>query len=145
MTTIACDRRTMAADTRMTSDGGAFAHTQKLFRLNDGSLFGFSGDPAVGLLWVQYLDGEIDAIDDKKVDDDASCALRLTPSGIWLYQLPFYCTPVPVLDHYAAIGSGEMAAQAALILGHEPHDAIAIAAKVDAFTGGPIIVETLYE
>ena len=48
--------------------------------------------------------------------------------------------PMPVLDDFYAIGSGDMAAMAAMHMGATAGQAVEVAAKVDLGTGG--IIET---
>lgn len=136
MTTIACGDGYMAADSQATGD--AKCHVRKIERVRD-TLVGFAGT-AGGARWaIQWLRKGADPKDPPCMDDVQ--LLVYSSRGIWIYDEDF--TPYQVLDHYAAIGSGEQAALAALHLGKEPREAVEVAKRIDAYTGGRVYVRWL--
>jgi hypothetical protein len=140
MTTIAMNRRCMAAD-RKVCDGGTFYYTKKIFVI-EKSIIGLCGD--VGrtnkfLAWMKLgqpkdtgtvLDGE----------DPNFQALVLNRNGMFLYA--DIAEPDEILDTFYATGTGSGAALAVMHrpIGYSPSRAVSQAAKVDPNTGGKIDV-----
>jgi len=139
MTTIAVRDGVMAADTRA-NQSGRLATAQKLFRAN-GAVIGITGYWVDGKIFVDWYVAGADRANppdwrtqgDEKVEFEA---LVLTKEGIdwWSYTL----VPDRVLDNYWSIGSGSLAALAAMQCGRTASEAVFIAMQVDAATGGDV-------
>jgi hypothetical protein len=67
---------------------------------------------------------------------EGESALWIDGRAIWLFDESVH--PYPLNDPFAAIGSGAMAALAAMHLGSNPRQAVKVAAKVDPSTGGSV-------
>lgn len=147
MTTIACNRQELAADSCYTHDDigigtGQFA-TLKIHRIGR-SIFGMRGDNTVGQ--VQALQWIADGRRPSRRPEIPAKAdwhlLELSPDGIYLWDQSL--DREVVLERTFAIGSG---AKVALYCMRElrmtPLKAVEEAAKVDAYTRGPFIVEKL--
>jgi len=65
----------------------------------------------------------------------------LGESGLFLYSNS--CVPMPIRDSYIGIGSGGMAAKAAMLAGADLIMAVEIACKCDKNSGLPVQVITL--
>lgn len=145
MTTIAANRECMAGDQRMT-DAGPFGHTLKIQRIGL-SLFGMCGEAHrchVLLEWLKTPQRNRPQLYKAFADEDGRYAIELmeiSPGGIFLWN--GWGVPLPILDKHWAIGSGAMAAMAAMKAGHDPEEAVRIAAQLDEATGPPIQVEYL--
>lgn len=133
MTTAAAFRGVMAADTQLTGNGVVF-RVQKLFRLPDGGVASGAGDWGkcyAALKWLSDGEkGECPTFED-------SSLLILRPDGsIWIADdlWPAY----PLLDEFAAIGSGQQAAQAAMRAGKSAEQAVRVAIGVDNATSDPV-------
>lgn len=129
MTTVVCDRKGMAADMRISS--GTTFKSHKLYRVN-GSIIGFCGDPEQALKFIEWRRNS----DNKPTYSEAGSfeALELTADGrllMWGTEL----IATPVLDAYIAIGSGALAAMAAMAMGAKIKRAIQIASQFDPATG----------
>lgn len=134
MTTIACDGKTIAADSQITGCGLIHSNTfQKIHRLPDGSIFAFSGAAYDLQAWLDFASGlscELRAIEDSE-------ALVLKPNGeLWCYNEigRAYRQSVP-----AATGSGSAVALGAMLAGASPRRAVEIASMLDTKTGGDVI------
>jgi len=138
MTTIAANRQCMSADRKVT-DGDVSYSCIKLREIN-GSIVGVAGDnPAIVKFWAWYraslTSKTVKAPEFNKKHSLA--ALVLTAKGsLLVYDTD--CVPDVVEDDYWAIGTGRQAALAAMLLGHEPEEAIAVAQEVDTCTGGAV-------
>lgn len=128
----------MASDSMLSGDCGPSYSAVKIYRLKD-ALLGVAGVFASCVEFVNWLKAGGDR--EKLPEMEGVCALKLTPKGIWFYDE--CATPYAVRDKFAALGSGEQAALAALHLGLSPKDAVKVAAKVDCGTGGRIVVKPL--
>ena len=132
MTTVACNRDYIAADSLIVGDH--MGHGRKVFKVK-GNCIGIAGTYVASMNFVRWYkrkdkDSPPDGIEDVN-------ALVLTPSGsIRVYEgtVDYY----EVEDDFCAIGSGAGAALAAMHLGCNPVKAIETATKVDAYTGGKI-------
>lgn len=128
MTTIACTPRHMASDSLLLDD--TIAHTRKMWRCN-GGILGAAGSGGVGYRLAMYLNGTGKA---PQMDEEA--ALWIDGKAIWLFDESVH--PYPISDPFAALGTGTMAALAAMHLGQTPRQAVKVASKVDPNTGGKI-------
>ncbi len=133
MTTVAWDGCTLAADTRIT-EGTLIQRGQKLFRLSDGRLFAGAGDLESIHVVVEYLESETD---DKPDGLENFTALLIDTDGR-AWRLESRLVPMPVLEPYAAIGSGQPYALMAMELGRSAREAVELACRFDASSGLPV-------
>lgn len=148
MTTIIADVKNgvMASDSRCTYEGVGAFDTDKLYRFG-ASIFGEAGD-ANGTLkfrrWV--LDGmpkKRPLLDEENEERDF-VVLELAPDGLFLWDGAFVRQAVK--QGIYAIGSGrKVAMYCALILEMDVGKAVEEAAKIDIYTGGPVLIERLNE
>ncbi len=143
MTTIACNRECMAADTRV-STGGAHYHANKIFRIGS-SLFGTAGDGDMGLVMIEWLRTARNrqALYRQWADYERNDVwlIELNPGGICLWT--GWGIQERINESRFAIGSGQLAALAALDSGANPEDAVRGAVRYDQYTGEPLQVEYL--
>lgn len=137
MTTIVCNRTSMAADKRVT--GGPMFKTTKIFRIN-GSLIGFCGSLEASLQFVEWR-----RTPDTKPEfgeNSSFEALELSADGrltYWASQL----VAMAIEDDFYAIGSGASLALGAMAMGASPKRAISVAALYDSGTGSDVQTLTL--
>lgn len=146
MTTIACNLREMAGDTRACADdiGTDRYSTLKLFAAN-GALYGIQGSDCSGqgfaVEWLRA--GAIVANRPSSPPKDADWhILELSRAGIayWNTRMEHE----PLLESSMAIGSGRKVALYCMrVLGMSPAQAVAEACKVDNYSGMPVYVVTL--
>ena len=137
MTTVATDGKSMAGDSQC---GNPTIHCEvrKIQRAKDGALLGICGqafDLAGFLLWYECgMSGEPNVSADFE-------GLILLPSGVAI------CVDEKgrKFEHAvpAAVGSGASVAYGAMDHGATPTEAVAIAIKRDAGSGGPVQTEFL--
>lgn len=133
MTTIACNKDMMAADSQYTS--GSLAHTGcKIFKIN-GDIAAFAGDQQSGLSFIDWLKGG----DKPELPLEDFEALVLTKAGKIIYYGD-KLKSVPILEKYTSIGSGCHIAIGSLMEGASPETAVKNACKRDVYSGGPIKV-----
>lgn len=147
MTTIACNRRVIAADSCLTHQdigiGTGQFPTQKLHRIGR-SIFGERGEDMAGIaLALDWLRKGAKYSKRPEIPDDADWyLLELAPEGIYLWDTTL--TRDPVKEPNFAIGSGAKAALYCMrFLKMSPLRAVEEASRVDAFTRAPFVVETL--
>lgn len=132
MTTVACNRKMMAADQRVTWDDHVGYRSPKLHRINN-SVFGLRGDnyANVFLDWARRSFSEKDR---PAIPTDADFdVLELSPEGIFIWDE--FLTRVEILDPNYAIGSGaNLALYALRVLKVNPDAAVVEAAKIDPWT-----------
>jgi ATP-dependent protease HslVU (ClpYQ) peptidase subunit len=134
MTTIACDGKTMAADSRGSRGDLIVSNVlHKLVRLGDGSILGIAGRSSTAPLLAAWIEGKGEFPENS---GDWS-ALHLTSKELRLYSSESGKASNP-LSLPAAIGSGAELALGAMLAGATPDGAVTIAATRDPFTGGPI-------
>lgn len=145
MTTIACNRQEMAADSCFTFDdiglGTGQASTRKLHRIGK-SIFGERGENTTGMSialdWIRRGAKHKTRPDMPKGAD--FYLLELSPADIFLWTSSLDRDPIE--EPNFAIGSGAKAALYCMrYLGMTPRRAVEEAAKVDAFTKAPFYVE----
>lgn len=135
MTTIAANRRSMAADSKVT-DGDTFYYTNKLHIIGE-SIIGVAGICAATNKFLEWFRAGCPR-DGPTLEEDDSVgfsALVLNRSGLYVYSGCF--EPDKLDDRYYAIGTGKQHAVGMMRLGHTPANAVR-AAKVDPCTGGRI-------
>lgn len=136
MTTVACNRHTMACDSYLT-DGNTIQSVRKVFK-RKGHLVGIAGDYAECMEFVRWwLKGKHERGYTGTMEEVE--VLILTSSGKILHYSG--CSnPFELDDQFAAIGSGATAAMGALHVGATPAQAVTAASKVDVNTGGKISI-----
>lgn len=134
MTTIACDGKSMAGDGMVINraDMVCGLNTEKVARLDDGSIIGSCGDFIEIQALVAWLNGG------EKPDVSNCSALVLKPDGRVFYHEGASVGAPAELP--AAIGSGAALAMGAMLAGASPGKAVMIAAERDVYTGGTITV-----
>ncbi len=145
MTTIAVRDGVMAGDTLSVWDRVIVGERRKIERAND-ALVGCAGATSDWLVFVDWYRRGADRqslpyFRQYSGQDDAPDfdALVLGPDGLVYWTQHFQ--PAPLYCPFWAIGSGAQAALAAMHMGATAAESIAVAAKVDVFTGGTIQVE----
>ena len=138
MTTIVCDRTTMAGDTQLTDDAGSVSHGRKVFK-HKGNVIGVAGTYTEAVQFMAWykagMRGEAPKM--KNVS-----ALLLSKEGL-IFCFDGTCNSYRITDKFMAIGSGAHAAMGAMHMGATPREAVLVAAKVDANTGGQVTVRKL--
>jgi hypothetical protein len=137
VTTIAANRKTMAADTRVIGAGPMY-HTNKIFHIGD-ALVGVAG--AVGhttkfLAWFRKECPQDEVAMNFSEDDPGFAALVLRPSGLFYYA--DCCEPDRLHEKHFAIGTGGGYAVVAMDNGKTPAQAVRCAMKYDEGTGGKV-------
>jgi ATP-dependent protease HslVU (ClpYQ) peptidase subunit len=131
MTTIAADRKAgvMASDSQW-SDGTSCGPCRKVFRVR-GELIGMAGELKDCQPWLQaYRRGK-----DLSQLTTSVNALRLGPAGLHAWDSADGWLPV---GHQYAIGSGGVAARAAMATKATVAVAVRIACTIDANSGGRV-------
>jgi hypothetical protein len=152
MTTIAYRDGVIAADswaTYTSEAAGSRRHTcRKLFRktLTQGRksfdvVVATAGESSPGNVFVEWY-GSGKPIPDVflHMGGDFTC-LVLTPQGLFEYDV--YCQPERIEEDFYAVGSGAKAALAAMHCGKSAVEAVRIACRIDPYSGGRIVSETL--
>lgn len=132
MTTVAARDGVMAADSQSTGD--YICRVRKILRLPDGTLAAGAGTSAAVYAAIQWVIGgrQGDA-----PDIEGSCVLFLRPNGsLWLADGRW--PEFPLADKHIAIGSGGMAAQAAMLMGASAIEAVRIACHLDDGSSAPV-------
>lgn len=129
MTTIAFDGRTLAGDTQHSMFRG---NGEKVFCLNDGSLFGSCGQIQDGAAVREWLasGGE------KPKVEDGFHAIFVKDGR--LYSLENKLVHLEQRRPFFAIGSGRDYAMAAMFLGKTAADAVRVAHEFDVDTGDAV-------
>jgi ATP-dependent protease HslVU (ClpYQ) peptidase subunit len=137
MTTIACDKTSMACDS-LTDHGNIRLLTDsKIVRVRN-ELIGMAGLKEGSLLFVEWYKGDRKQRPQIKIDFSV---IVLNEKGIFLYQEYFVC--IKVRHDFYALGSGAEAALGAMHAGASPKEAVEIACKVNMNTGLPVRVYNL--
>lgn len=137
MTTIACNRREMAADGKITFDRGDYLiRTRRKIVRAGVAIVGSCGDLADGEKFVRWFaSGQPDNRRPKLGEDFLALVLR--PGGIFLFDED--CGEIEIECGWHAIGSGEQAARTMLSLGRSPREAVRKAIEFDNASGPPVI------
>ena len=138
MTTIIADakRGVMVCDSKATF-GSEWFPTKKVFKHGD-ELFGFAGTQTEGLRWLDwYTNGQRG-----KMPSIANVQIMiLDADGVKLVEGSGSIFTVE--RHFYAVGSGAAAAMGAYMACSDPKKAVEIACKIDAGSGGDILVHKL--
>lgn len=141
MTTIVASfkERAMFSDSRTTDeDAGIKWATRKIEKI-DGVLYGAAGDCIDIEAFINWI--KAGKKRRPKIVDESFCAIELNERGIWLWDYRLKPFAAGIDRH--AIGSGAMAALAALEMGADAKTAIEVACKIDPRSEGPIYTESL--
>ncbi len=138
MTVIATDGLAMAGD-GLTLDGWDILSrsTEKVWRLEDGSLFGCCGDATDKYIFERWMNRGGGTKPDMS---KGFSALVLSRNGIYLYDGKLVPISLPAPQ---AIGSGAPFARAAMECGKTVEEAVKIACQLSAGCGGKITSRTL--
>lgn len=137
-TVIACARAgVMVCESKLTS-GDMWMPGVKVRRVQ-GALYGFAGEWKGLTPWVSWLTGGRRGARPKIAD--ALFVLRLDENGVWDMSEPG--APQQIERGFHAIGSGAAAALGAYMAGASPAEAVAIACRIDAGSGGDIVTHSL--
>lgn len=145
MTTIAYRDGVLAADSRMTREGGDsgsgdWVHScNKIYRVfagtEDVALIATAGENGPGELFVeQYSERKL--VREDFADADFEC-LVLNREGLFLYDK--WCRPTRIEQKFFAIGSGAKAALGAMYAGVSSVTAVEIACHIDPYTALPVV------
>lgn len=138
MTTVACNRKYMAAESMGASGNLKLTGDRKLFRGPEGSVLGVAGVYTKALALAKWICGGLDNPPD---DLDEAWVLQLRHDGIWMYEQT--AVPFEIHNPFIAMGSGGDFAIGAMAAGADPFDAVKVATKYDVFSGGKIITMAL--
>jgi ATP-dependent protease HslVU (ClpYQ) peptidase subunit len=139
MTTIFADAKkgVMVCDSKATM-GGEWFPCQKVFE-HDGDLFGFAGTQTEGIRWLDWHSngqrGKMPSI------SNVSIIMLSKTGGVQLIEGSG--TVFSVERHFYAIGSGGTAAMGAYMAGADAKKAVEIALRIDAGSGGDVVVHKL--
>jgi ATP-dependent protease HslVU (ClpYQ) peptidase subunit len=148
MTTIAARKLPgrgwqIAADSQETIEGEDSGDIklpcQKIFTHNDGGsnvIVATAGDSGAGLAFVEHIRRHSAFRRDPEREFD--CLVKDKHGKLWMWSQDLI--PVEITLPFYAIGTGRMAAFAALEMGANVRRAVEIAAKYDPYTGGDIVV-----
>lgn len=144
MTVVCWDGTTLAADKRMTY-GGHFNTVTKIVRVGR-YIAGFSGAPqGIGAFvrWVE--DGEDPAKFPVSTEDDRKLYVLAVRSDGAVLKFENSPHPIQIEDRTAAAGSGRDYARAAMHLGCNAAEAVAVACRFDESCGNGVDTLTLSE
>lgn len=153
MTTIAYRAGVIAADSRETisgeQGGDRFFHCEKLFRKNftrgrkkHEAIIATAGETSPGMVFVDWY-GSGKPAPDLFIEGEADfTCLVLTTEGLREYDK--YCRGIEVVHpEFYAVGSGSMAAMAAMYAGASARRAVEIACLVSPGSGPPVVTMRL--
>jgi ATP-dependent protease HslVU (ClpYQ) peptidase subunit len=138
MTTIAANRKTIAADSQATDENTVY-HTDKIFVIGE-AIYGAAGLSAATNIFFDWVrNGKPKDGPTLPEDDDVLFgALALTRRGLFIYTGCF--APDRISDRFYALGSGKQVALAAMRMGKSPREAVEMAKTIDPWTGGRVRV-----
>lgn len=147
MTTVAYRDGVIAVDTLGVSNSGMIRETKKLHRIH-GAIIGLSGVYDDCLTFVDWWERGHDMaalpqfILYRGAEDAPDFhAIVLDAAGVYLWTEHFQ--PSPIHEPFFSLGSGAMAARAAMHMGASAERAVEVAMKVDLHTGGRVESERL--
>ena len=145
MTTIACDRTTMAADSLVTCSGSRNCQTAKIWR-HHRSIFGACGDCPAIAKFRRWVEAGMPQTEVPTFDDDADLGvLELRPDGIYIWDVGLFPDRLEDAEQNYATGSigAGVALYAMRVLNMSPADAMREACRVDTESGAPVRYLTL--
>lgn len=136
MTVIAWDGKTLAADKRAVNCGLSRTVT-KISRNRNGELLGVTGDFAAGLALRAWYEAGANAKEFPDLKGDTATLVVVSRTGVRLYESggPW---PVCIEDAFFAAGSGRDFALAAMELGRNASQAVALACKFQSDCGNGV-------
>lgn len=140
MTTIAWDGKTIATDTQATSTYIDQNTYDKIFTTKAGEIVACAGacsDIAAFRLWLENGDDDKDFPEGIKELHALLVDTSDASSGVSAYYYDNRPERFPVKAP-CAVGSGQDFAMGALLMGASARQAVAVAIKLDPFTGGKI-------
>jgi len=145
MTTIAYKDGILASDRRLTYEGKIMSDsTQKIFKLNDGSIAALAGDAAAAFEYIKWL--QSDRTSSSPVDEmhevDFSIMI-IAKDGTVSFIENGKMEPPHKPEKYYALGSGRAAALGAMAFGATAAQAVKFAMRVDSSTGGGVDTLTI--
>ena len=149
MSVIAWDGQRMASDSLCMDSSGRKAFVKKMWRLEDGSLFGAVGRLEQGLLLKEWIEG---GCEEDKVpaplpnSEDTACLWVKKGGEVWHLSndaVPFQLTIAGERGGIDAVGAGADYALAVLEMGYSAPEAVKIAIRFNGFCGGDIQILTL--
>lgn len=117
------------------SDGAEVGRMRKVHRVR-GELVGLAGGVADIALWLEAWQLAPMAVHRGELKNNGATVLLLNDHGLLTWEATNGWTPIE--QHQFAIGSGGVAARAALAAGATCSRAVAIAKTIDAGTRGPV-------
>ncbi len=142
MSTIAANRKEMAADSQSTA-GPTKSRTPrpKVQRINSDLVAAVGITDIIPRFFEWYKKGRPE--DDKPDLGESFEALVLTPGGLFQYYNRL--EPIGIVEAFYAIGQGSEIALGAMAAGASPDRAVEIACELNIYTGPPVLVERLQE
>jgi len=140
VTTIAWDGKTLAADTLGAIGECLRVCYTKIFRLDDGRLFGGAGNYEDVLAVRDWLNKD----SEKKPRVTGFAAILIGRDGTCA-RLEDRLVPLPIVERWHACGSGRDFAIAAMVCGLSAEKAVDLAMQLDVWSGGTIDALTLEE
>jgi len=142
MTTIAFKEGILAGDKMSVNGNLKYARVTKVHKIN-GCLCAIAGPYDIGMEMLHWFQegAEPDDFPGIQMETNESTLLVITPERrITLYER----SPIPLIfeQEVVAIGSGRDFALAAMELGCSAEEAVRVAMKLDAYTGGDVDVIT---
>lgn len=134
MTTVAANLTMIAADSNVSDGSEDFRVLTKIFAVK-GGYAGYCGHVHVGLKIIEWLQNQRKKKPEFTETDTAS-VLILDAEG-----LAYVDTTLRIMrlrESQYAIGTGGMAARAAMLCGRDPQSAVEIACKIDPNSKTPI-------
>jgi hypothetical protein len=147
MTTIAFDGYSLASDRRSTT-GNGIVEVTKIERVGK-YYFAGAGSASTCELCREWIAAGADTDDrPERPDsgDEGGTAFLIDPTKkeVWLIDAA-RCTFILKVTHPHAIGSGGDFARAAMALGKNAEEAVALAARLDSYTGNGIDVVDIFK
>lgn len=133
MTTILCDRETLAADRLVTGDGMKHGTACKIRLSADGDIIGLAGNPFDIDAFLAWYNGP--RTDPPNVSDTTEILVLTTTGQILCFNHRGHSFEH---DSPAAIGSGAALAYGAYAAGASPAQAVKIASERDIHSGGGV-------
>jgi len=135
MTTIAVNHEMMAGDSLYVDGNIRGTLKTKLYRIN-GDILGYAGSAAEGQAFMHWYE---DQTREKPDFNDTTVIVLKSDGTIETWEACYF--PTIMEDHpFYAIGSGSHFAMGAMYAGADPKEAVKIAAKLDAYSGGRVKV-----
>jgi ATP-dependent protease HslVU (ClpYQ) peptidase subunit len=142
LTTVACNREMMAADSLVAREEGLIVDTATKVKRINGDLVACQGWDDDCVEFERWYEAGCDPESVPELEREEFGALVLTSEGR-IFKYFSKCIPSEVNAPYIAMGMGDELAIGAMAAGASPELAVQIACKHNAFTGPPVVVEKL--